>query len=136
MTRTGGCQCGSLRYELSGDPVDLYVCHCLECRHQSASAFGISVIVRAADFTLVRGEASAWTRKATVSGSMTCYFCPTCGSRLWHGDPAVEETLSIKGGTFDDPPDLSRAKHIWVKRKMPGVVIPDGVETFDGEPPP
>jgi len=41
----GGCQCGAIRYELSGEGLELYVCHCKECRKQSASAFGISVIV-------------------------------------------------------------------------------------------
>ena len=135
MTLHGGCQCGALRYEVRGEPLDLYVCHCLECRHQSASAFGISVIVRSADFVIVSGAPRVWTRKAPVSGTLDCYFCPTCGSRCWHGDPAREETLSVKGGSFDDPPDLSRAKHIWTKRRMPGVLIPDHAETYEEEPP-
>ena len=43
--RTGGCQCGEVRYECEGEPLALYVCHCRECRRQSASAFGISLIV-------------------------------------------------------------------------------------------
>ena len=40
--RTGGCQCGAIRYEISSPPVELYVCHCRECQKQSSSAFGIS----------------------------------------------------------------------------------------------
>lgn len=24
----GGCQCGALRYEFTGDPLELFVCHC------------------------------------------------------------------------------------------------------------
>ena len=34
-SRTGGCQCGGVRYEV------VFVCHCRECRRQSSSAFGI-----------------------------------------------------------------------------------------------
>src|ERR1700730_909187 len=45
MIRTGGCQCGQVRYESSGESVALYVCHCRECQKQSASAFGMSLEV-------------------------------------------------------------------------------------------
>ena len=48
IIREGGCQCGAVRYQLSAEPVALYVCHCRECRRQSASAFGISVRIRPA----------------------------------------------------------------------------------------
>ena len=54
--RTGGCQCGALRYESAGEPIALYVCHCRECQKQSASAFGISVIVPVDAFDLKQGR--------------------------------------------------------------------------------
>lgn len=52
----GGCQCGAIRYELSQGPLQLYVCHCTECRKQSASAFGVSFIVPQAALHLTQGE--------------------------------------------------------------------------------
>ena len=42
--------------------------------------------------------------------------------------------MSIKAGTLDQKVDLSKAIHIWTKRKVDGVVIPEGVETCEGEP--
>ena len=133
---TGGCQCGHVRYEARGAPVGLYVCHCRECQKQSTSAFGISVRVRAADLALLAGAPSVWVRPTTIGGSLACAFCPRCGSRVWHGDPARDAIVSIKGGSLDTPPDLSHAVHIWVSRKLPGVVIPDHAETYPEEPPP
>jgi hypothetical protein len=133
--RRGGCQCGEVRYEIRGEPVDLYVCHCRECRKQAASAFGISVIVKGADLVLTAGVPRIWTRPAAIGGTLDCAFCPRCGSRLWHGDPAREASVSVKGGSLDTPPDLSGAKHIWTSRKLPGVSIPDDVETHPEEPP-
>ncbi len=54
-TLSGGCQCGAVRYEVQGTPHEIYVCHCRECRKQSSSAFGISVMVRSADVRLLQG---------------------------------------------------------------------------------
>ena len=133
--RTGGCQCGAARYELRGAPLEIYVCHCTECRRQSASAFGISVIVRAEDLRLVGGETRVWARPSALGGHLDCHFCPACGTRLWHIGSRDPERVSLKGGSLDAPPDLSAAMHIWTKSKMPGVVIPPGTVTFPGEPP-
>ena len=131
----GGCQCGEIRYRVLGAPVDLYVCHCRECRKQSSSAFGISVIVKSPDLVCLSGTPRIWTRPAPVAGTLDCAFCPRCGTRLWHGDPGRDQTVSIKGGSLDAPPDLSRAKHIWTSRKLQGVLIPDDAETHAEEPP-
>jgi len=131
---TGGCQCGAVRYAVYGEPLEIYVCHCRECRKQSASAFGISVMVRRADFLLGEGAVSFWSRATDSGRTLTCAFCPACGSRLWHqhDDPAAP--ISVKGGSLDPPPDLSAAVHIWTVRRLPGVVIPDGAKQFPGEP--
>src|SRR5437899_11866971 len=42
---TGGCQCGSVRYVLTTEPIRLAACHCKECQRQSGSAFGMSMPV-------------------------------------------------------------------------------------------
>ena len=132
---TGGCQCGAVRYEISSPPVELYVCHCRECRKQSSSAFGISAIFRRQDFRLTQGAVKSWTRGADSGRRVKCNFCPDCGTRIWHEDgDALEPTVSVKGGSLDQPVDLTRATHIWVSRKLPGVVIPEGAPQFAEEP--
>jgi len=58
--RTGGCQCGEVRYESAGEPRALYVCHCRECRKQSASAFGMSLEVPSAGLRVTHSERPKW----------------------------------------------------------------------------
>ncbi len=130
----GGCQCGEVRYELTGAPHETYVCHCRECRKQSSSAFGISVMVKSADIRHVKGELQRWTRSTDTGRTLACFFCPTCGSRVWHGDKDRAEEISIKGGSFDEPVDLTDAIHIWTSRKLPGVIIPENARQYAGEP--
>lgn len=130
---TGGCQCGSVRYEVTGEPVTTYVCHCRECQKQSASAFGISVIVKRSDLR-VQGEVKVWSRATDRGGTLACAFCPVCGSRLWHEPVGASETISVKGGSLDQPPDLRSVSHIWTSRKLPGVIVPKTTAQFPGEP--
>lgn len=126
---TGGCQCGAIRFRLTASPRKVYACHCSECRRQSASAFGISVIVPLDGVVLERGEPSHWHRPTDSGGTLTCAFCPTCGSRLWHIGGA---DMSVKGGALDIPP--TPTAHIWLTSKVDWMIIPDGAERWDREP--
>jgi hypothetical protein len=132
--KNGGCQCGAVRYQLTAEPLQVYVCHCRECRKQSASAFGISVIMRSSDVQLVSGNLRRWSRPTDSGAILHCFFCPECGSRVFHGDRDVEESISVKGGSLDEPPDLVQAHHIWTSRKLPGIIIPEHAELFEEEP--
>jgi len=40
-TRTASCRCGQLRATATGDPVRVSVCHCLDCKKRSGSAFAV-----------------------------------------------------------------------------------------------
>src|SRR5579871_3214512 len=128
---TGGCQCGAVRYEIRGQPAAVYICHCLECRKQSASAFGISVRVQRAHFALLSGSPRVWSRPTDSGRVLDCWFCPECGSRVWHEQGGGKgELVTVKGGSLDGPINVGGMAHVWVKRKLPGVIIPDHVPQF------
>lgn len=131
---SGGCQCGAVRYACGAKPRAVFVCHCTECRKQSSSAFGISVQVSQAAFHVVQGEPVAWSRPTATGHTLDCWFCPRCGSRLWHQRRGGTETLNLKGGSLDDPVDLGGAIHIWTRSRLPGVVVPANARQFPGEP--
>lgn len=131
---SGGCQCGAVRYELSHAPLQVYVCHCTECRKQSASAFGISVVVPQAALRVVRGEPRVWSRPTRTGHVLDCAFCADCGSRLWHQRRGATGTLNVKGGSLDAPVDLGRAIHIWTSGMLPGIILPRDAARFPGEP--
>ena len=131
---TGRCQCGAVRYQHSGTPTAIYVCHCQECRRQSASAFGISFIVPYASLRLTQGTPKLWSRPSDTGNTLDCAFCPDCGSRLWHRWRGSTDTISVKGGSLDEPVDLRQAVHIWTSRLQPGITILHGATQFSAEP--
>ena len=128
----GGCQCGRVRYRVEGKPpLGLAVCHCTECQRQSGSAFGMSLAIATAAFTLRSGDLKTFDVICDSGRIKTCAFCPECGTRIYH---QTENGMSLKAGTLDDTSWLKPDSHYWTKRKQPRVVIPDGVPqvTDDG----
>ena len=132
---TGGCQCGSVRYEITAEPIALYACHCSECRKQSGSSFGMSLIVPRAAFKITVGEPKCWSRSSAQGSDVRCWFCPDCGTRVWHVSSGSPTFRSVKGGTLDEQVSLDGAVHLFTDRKLDGVGIPEGALCFPGEPP-
>lgn len=134
MNVTGGCQCGAIRYSCEVDLDDINVCHCTNCQAQSASAFGISVSANGPSLKVTKGAPKTfeWIRDSGATGVGA--FCSDCGTRLWNQTGHEDDNPSIKGGSLDEPVDISNGVHIWTSSKLPGVVIPDGVRSFPKEP--
>ena len=133
MSFSGGCQCGAVRYEIASARLVGYACHCRECQKQSASAFGTSVPVRKEDFVFT-GETQIWSRQSDSGGVTDCHFCPKCGSRVFHSAREGRDWITVKGGSLDDPCAIELLAHIWVKRRMGWVTLPDDVQQWDTQP--
>jgi len=73
-TSQGGCQCGTIRYRLTAEPLMLYICHCSDCQKQSASAFGMSLRMRPGDIEFVQGlEAmQSWDTRSQNPRIVSC----------------------------------------------------------------
>ena len=92
---TGGCQCGSVRYVLTTEPIRLGACHCKECQRQSGSAFGMSMLVKKDSLT-VTGLTKQFTRIADSGNEVAGVFCPECGVRIYHAPKSAQDVLALK----------------------------------------
>ena len=125
---TGGCQCGQVRYELDGEVLALFVCHCRDCQLQSGSAFGMSLVVRDDSFHVTAGHLKTFEVIAESGRTKTCAFCPECGVRIYN---TTGSRKSIKAGTLDDTQMLRPDAHYWTKRKQNWVVLPPDVPCYE-----
>lgn len=82
--KSGGCQCGYVRYTLDGEVLRLNICHCRDCQRQSGSAFGMSLVIRPEAFRLTSGELRTFDLVADSGRTKTCAFCPNCGVRIFN----------------------------------------------------
>ncbi|KAL0936762.1 glutathione-dependent formaldehyde-activating enzyme [Colletotrichum truncatum] len=135
------CHCGAVKFPTPApEPIDIYCCHCSECRRQSASAFGISAIFPADGLVPLSADLESklqvWTRPTKSGGQMDCYFCRVCGSRIFHhvreSDGTRRSTVSIKGGSIKGL-NFKKGKHIWTNNAV--IPVPEGAESWPESPP-
>ena len=132
-TYEGGCQCGAVRYALSVTRIIAYVCHCVECQRQSASAFAISVPVPADALDLI-GQLAIYRRPSDSGTHTRCHYCSHCGVRIFHRSERAPAIITLKGGTLDDTSVIVPVAHLWTKRRQPWVILPVGVTSFETQP--
>ncbi len=129
---TGGCQCGSVRYALTGEPLRLIACHCKECQRQSGSAFGMSMLVKR-DSLAVTGSTKQFTRIADSGNPNTGVFCPECGVRIFNIPGYADDLVVLKPGTLDDTSWLRPNWFMWMKSAQGWVRVPEGVTALEGQ---
>ena len=127
--RTASCRCGQLRATVTGDPVRVSVCHCLNCKKRSGGAFAVQARW-SAEQVIVEGRSSSFTKVADSGNTATNYFCPKCGSDVhYENEGKFDGMIAIPLGAFDDPYFVSPAFSVWEKRKHEWVEISgEGVE--------
>jgi hypothetical protein len=127
--RTASCRCGQLSATVTGDPVRVSVCHCLNCKKRSGSAFAVQARWPA-DKVTIEGRSNSFKKVADSGNWAIFHFCPECGSDVHYAnDGKFDGLIAIPLGAFDDPYSLSPAFSVWEKRKHEWVEISgEGVE--------
>ena len=133
--QSGGCQCGSIRHEITGPPQIVYACHCTECQKQSGSAFAMATVIPQENVRITKGTPAMFTRRTSQTRVMECWFCPECGTRLYPvPGAAAYPNRNIKPGTLDDTSWLTPTIHFWTRSAQKWVVIPEGAIRHETQP--
>lgn len=131
MSFTGGCRCGSCRYDLdfSAMPVS-YACHCLDCQTMTASAFSLHAVVPSSRFVLC-GELEGWSR-INGEGTLTAhYVCTVCKTRIHSTNAGRPGMTIVRMGALDESQFVVPLVHMWAKRKQPWIGLPDEAEVYE-----
>ena len=128
-SRQASCRCGQLKAELTGEPVRVSVCHCLDCKKRSGSAFAVQARWPE-EQVRVEGTSKTWSHHADSGNRITHHFCPECGSTVhFRIEGKFDGLVAIPAGTFGDPYFLSPKFSVWEERKHDWVeIVGDDVE--------
>jgi hypothetical protein len=130
----GGCYCGAVRYQASGDPLFKGQCHCRECQYVSGGHPNVVMGMPEAGFSYSQGSAKGF-QKRDLENPVTREFCSECGTHILSRAPAMPGAVLLKVGTFDDPSVFGGPQMvIYTVDKQSFHHVPEGVPSFERTP--
>jgi len=119
----GGCYCKAIRFKVTGEPLWVGVCYCVDCRKISGSPYIVFAGYKKENVKILQGTPHDYASSKNVRRS----FCTTCSSPFSYRYVNAEKDgwLFIPIGVFDDPSGFTITKHIWVSQKLPWICISD-----------
>jgi hypothetical protein len=100
MAITGGCQCGGVRYELTGPPDRVSICHCRDCQMSSGAPMVAWAVMPTARLVISQGAPSIYNS----SGATFRSFCSQCGTGLFYtNETFLPGLIDVQSITLDDP---------------------------------
>nr|WP_297111875.1 GFA family protein [uncultured Devosia sp.] len=134
MTRTtaGSCSCGTVRFQISGEFENFFLCHCTRCRKDTGSAHAANLFSSTATLRWLFGHESVQTYRLADTRHMKS-FCTKCGSAL----PTVQSDgalVVVPAGSIDDPIDIRPNAHICVASRANWDEHLENIPKLDGLP--
>lgn len=102
MTQNGRCYCGSVRYEVSAEPMFNGQCHCRECQYISGGSPNVCLGIPEGGFRYTSGTPKIF-RRSDLPQPVAREFCGECGTHLAARTPHAPGIVIVKRGTLDDP---------------------------------
>lgn len=128
IVHSGGCLCGSVRFEIA-EPMGLAeYCHCSMCRKAHGSAFSANAVVPSRALSLTSG-AELVSEYESSPNRRKC-FCSRCGSQLFIRRTDRPGVTVVALGAIDGDPLVRPERHVFVASKAPWHTIGDTLPQF------
>jgi hypothetical protein len=116
--REAYCACGALCVRTKGEPVRMSVCHCLDCKRRTGSAFGWNATFDASQVEIL-GASRSFTRGSDEGFWVRHHFCDSCGVSMFYEIERRAGMISIPAGVFADPAFPAPNVEVYVERSCP-----------------
>jgi hypothetical protein len=130
---SGSCLCGALSYDLEGEPVRFYHCHCSRCRKASGTGHASNLFVSGGSLEWSGDAAMISNYKLPEAKRFSRTFCSRCGGPLPKEIPDMDLVL-IPAGTLDVEPALAPQARIFLDSKAEWACMGDDIPCFEQYP--
>ena len=130
--REGGCDCGALRYRLTGEPMMVHNCHCRLCQRQTGSTSVVNAFFEAERVELLSGDVEQLATEGGSGNPHVICRCAQCGTAVWSWYGRLGRlSYGVRAGTLDDPGSVTPDVVIFTQSAMPWVALPEGIPAFE-----
>lgn len=129
----GGCHCGAVRYETTGEPITHSLCHCSDCRRHAGAPMVSWAMFQENQLSVTQGQTK--TYQSSEHGRRE--FCPNCGTGLFYRNAEIlPGIIDIQTGTLDDPNQLPARCHVQTAERITWLSEIGRLPEFERYPPP
>jgi hypothetical protein len=116
------CNCGQLQAICVGEPDRVSVCHCLNCKRRTGSAFAWNASFPTEAVTPI-GDFLSFSRATDTGRTNTYHFCPNCGSTVYYDVEMRPGTISVPAGAFASADFPKPTVQVFGQRRVEWCVI-------------
>jgi hypothetical protein len=127
--RRASCSCGQLSAQVSGDPVRVSICHCLNCQRRTGGPFAQQARFPREN-VLIQGRSTEYAITGDSGSRARFHFCPQCGATVWYAAEGLEDFIMIPVGAFAEPGFPAPTVSVYEERMHGWVVPPAGAEHY------
>jgi hypothetical protein len=127
---TGGCLCGSTRYEALGPKLEAFICHCRMCQRASGSAFAALFYVAEETLRITKGRPRSFESSPGVQRD----FCGDCGSPLFFRRRNRPGQRAIVAGSLDHPDGFTPDAQIFLSDAVRWLEDPEAIPGYAEKP--
>jgi hypothetical protein len=127
----GGCQCGAIRYRVTGEPLLAAICHCTMCRRANATLAVAWAMFQEAQVTFLRGRPTTYASSPEARRG----FCSVCGTQICFTASYIPGLIDLTIGSLDHPDMVAPTLHYWESKRLPWVHFADDLPKFAEFPP-
>jgi len=143
MPYKGQCYCGSIHFEVKGEPLFTQHCHCNKCRDVASDSenpadkvgYGFCAAYLTENFKITEGE---YRLISIIRNNSRLYLCPQCRVLIYGGseDPDKQGGIGINVNNFQFtggiPASFRPLRHIWYQNRI--VDMNDDLPKFKDAP--
>ena len=116
---TGSCLCGTVKYQLEGNAIRFYHCHCQRCRKATGTGHASNLLIKPLDsLTWLQGEEALSKYKVPEAERFYNCFCKDCGSPMPRVVPELDGILVPAGTLDEEAPIQPGARIFWGSRAL------------------
>jgi len=129
----GGCACGAIEFECSAKPICFFLCHCVDCRKATGSAYAPNVWFRSEAVKFTKMPASHVEKG--ISGEETRHeYCSDCGTPIGMCTDLHKDIYGFRASSFNDLQGLKPIANVWISTKLPWEKLDGSLPQFDTQP--
>jgi hypothetical protein len=132
---SGGCACGTIRFEITDEPVCMNDCQCRDCQRRSGTGHGSYLAFPSRAKVKLSGDATQWDVTGDGGTLKRHAFCPVCGSPVYLTFPAAPDMFLVHAASLDDPSRYKPQFMTYTVRGHAWDAVDPALQTFEKMPP-